>query len=70
MSKQVITYGGEEHLVREDTAKSFRGSYWSLILIALAVLFVAILFFGGFLRSAWNGTIDKTPADVERDAGR
>lgn len=70
MAKQVIKYGGEEHLVREDTAKSFRGYYWSLLLLASTVLFLAILFFGGFINSLLNETIDKTPADVERKAGR
>jgi hypothetical protein len=33
MAKQVITVGGEDRLVREDTAKSYRGVYWALISI-------------------------------------
>ena len=63
----MINYGGEEHLVREDTAKSFRGVYWALISLAAFILIAAVLFLGGFLRSSTIGT---TPADVERQAGR
>lgn len=69
MSKQVITTGGQQHLVREDTAKSFRGVYWALISVAAFVLIAAILFFGGFLTSLTTGRTD-SPAQVERQAGR
>ena len=70
MSKQVITVDGEEVLVREDTAKSFRGVHWAFLSIAAFILILAILFLGGFLKSAFDGTLQKTPGDVERDAGR
>jgi len=69
MSKQVITAGGEEHLVREDTAKSFRGVHWALLSLAAFVLIAAILFFGGFLASLSRGGVD-SPAQIERQAGR
>lgn len=66
MSKQVIHYGGENHVVREDTAKSFRGVYWALFSLAAIILIAAILFLGGFFTSP----AIQTPADVERQAGR
>ncbi len=69
MSKQVITTGGQEHLVREDTAKSFRGVYWALFSMAAFVLIAAILFFGGFLVSL-TGSSTQTPAQIERQADR
>lgn len=69
MSKQVITAGGEEHLVREDTAKSFRGVYWALLSLAAFVIIAAILFFGGFLTSLTGTSID-SPAQIERQTGR
>ena len=68
MSKQVITAGGEEHLVREDTAKSFRGVHWALFSLAAFLIIAAILFFGGFLTSL-TGNVD-SPAQIERQAGR
>lgn len=69
MSKQVITTGGEQHLVREDTAKSFRGVYWALFSLGAFVLIAAILFFGGFLVSLTGSSTD-SPAQIERQAGR
>ena len=69
MSKQVITAGGEEHLVREDTAKSFRGVYWALFSVAAFIIIAAILFFGGFLTSLTGDSID-SPAQIERQTGR
>ena len=68
MSKQVITSHGEDHLVREDTAKSFRGTYWALFSIGAFVIIAAILFFGGFLTSL-TGNVD-SPAQIERQSGR
>jgi hypothetical protein len=69
MSKQVITAGGEDHLVREDTAKSFRGVHWALLSVGAFVIIVAILFFGGFLGSLMGRSVD-SPAQIERQAGR
>ena len=69
MSKQVITAGGEEHLVREDTAKSFRGTYWALLSVAAFIIIAAILFFGGFFTSLTGGDVD-SPATIERQTGR
>lgn len=69
MSKQVVRVHGEDILVREDTAKSFRGVYWALISLALFVLIAAILFLGGFLRLATDQSPERSPA-VEREAGR
>jgi hypothetical protein len=69
MSKQVITTHGEEHLVREDAAKSFRGVYWALFSLAAFVIITAILFFGGFLTSLIQGRTD-SPAQIERQTGR
>jgi hypothetical protein len=51
MSKQVIHTTKGDMLVREDTAKSFRGTHWALIVMALFVLIAAVMFFGGFLSS-------------------
>jgi len=70
MSKQVITVDGQDTVVREDTAKSFRGVHWALLSLGAFILIAAILFLGGFLKSASDGNLRRTPADVERDAGR
>ena len=69
MSKQVITTHGEQHLVREDAAKSFRGVYWALFSLAGFIIIAAILFFGGFL-TFLTGKAVNPPAQVERQTSR
>lgn len=69
MSKQVITTGGQDHLVREDSAKSFRAVYWALFSVIGFILIAALLFFGGFLKSLISGDVD-SPAQIERQSGR
>jgi hypothetical protein len=61
MSKQVITIDGQETVVREDTAKAFRGVHWALLSIAAFILIAALLFFGGFIKMASDGRIDNEP---------
>ena len=69
MSKQVISAGGEQQLVREDTAKSFRGTYWALISVAAFIIIAAIIFFGGFLTSLTGEKVD-SPTQIDRQSGR
>lgn len=69
MSKQVISVGGEERVVREDTAKSYRGVVWALLSLAAFVIIAAILFFGGFLSTMTNDDV-KTPSQIEKQQGR
>ena len=61
MAKQVITVAGEDMVVREDTARAYRGTYWALLSVAAFILITAVLFFGGFF--AWlTGPSHVTPA--------
>ncbi|MGD9587596.1 MAG: hypothetical protein AB7Q37_10300 [Pyrinomonadaceae bacterium] len=50
MSKQVISVDGQDTIVREDTAKAFRGVHWALISLAAFILITAILFFAGVIK--------------------
>ena len=64
MSKQVISVDGQDTLVREDTAKAFRGVHWALLSLAAFILIAALIFFGGFLSLTSDGKIDNDkPAD-------
>ena len=47
MAKDTIKVEGEDVVVREDTAKSYRGVYWALFSVAAFVIIAAILLFGG-----------------------
>lgn len=66
MAKDVISVNGEERVVREDTAKSYRGAIWALASIAAFIIIALILVFGGFLRTATDGTPTKSPAEIEK----
>lgn len=68
MSKDVINVGGEERVVREDTAKSYRGVIWILGTLAIVVLIAAIIFFAFFLKAATDKDSTTTPANIERNA--
>lgn len=66
MTKQVITVDGEERVVREDTAKAFRGVHWALLSIALIVAIMLALFLSGVIKLASDDQLNTTPAGVER----
>ena len=65
MSKDVINVGGEERVVREDTAKSYRGTVWALVSVAAFVIIGAILFFAFFGGSMFNKEM-KSPSEIEQ----
>ncbi len=66
MSKEVINVGGEEKVVREDTAKSYRGTMWALISVGAFVIIGAIIFFVFFLSSATDDKPAESPAQIEQ----
>lgn len=52
MSKDVITVHGEDVVVREDTAKAYRGVNWAIASVAAFVVITAILLFTFFFSAA------------------
>ena len=53
MSKDVITNDGQEVVVREDTAKAFRGVKWMTVVLAIfaaIMIFVALAVFTPWFR--------------------
>lgn len=66
MSKEVISVGGEERVVREDTAKSYRGVIWAFLSVGAFILIALVLFLGGFLSTVSDGEI-KSPAQIEQN---
>lgn len=65
MSKQVISVDGHDVVVREDTAKAYRGVYWALLSIAGFVLIAAVLFFFGVFEMAADPTPNPSPTRAE-----
>lgn len=66
MAKDVINVDGEDVVVREDTAKSYRGVMWALTTLGIIVAIAAILFLAGFFNSAVSDNPTKSPAEVEQ----
>lgn len=66
MSNQTINVGGEEKTVREDTAKSYRGTIWALISVAAFIVIGAIILFAFVLKSSTDSTPNQTPGQIEQ----
>ena len=65
MAKDVINVDGEDKVVREDTAKSYRGIVWALISVGAFVIITAILFFV-FFGGSLGGDDLQSPATIEQ----
>lgn len=70
MAKDVINVDGEEKVVREDTAKSYRGVVWALTSVGLIILVGAILFFFFFGSSMFSGKKLESPSQIENSTRR
>jgi flagellar basal body-associated protein FliL len=70
MAKDVITVGGEERVVREDTAKSYRGVVWILSVIGIVILGAALLFFVFGLGTAVKDGKVESPSQIENSIRR
>ena len=66
MAKDVINVDGEDTTVREDTAKSYRGTVWALISVAAFIVILAIVFFGFFLKSATDNKPNESPSQIDQ----
>ena len=65
MSKDTINVGGEEKVVREDTAKAYRGTVWILIVVGIVLGTAALLFFVFFGGSMATDDL-KSPKEIEQ----
>jgi hypothetical protein len=59
MSKQIIMVDGQERLVREDTAKSYRGSHWAWYTLVMMILITLLLLLGGVIKLNVGSDTDK-----------
>ena len=65
MAKDTINVGGEDAVVREDTAKAYRGTVWILITVGVVLAGAAILFFVFFGGSLGDGDM-QSPKEIEQ----
>ncbi len=68
MSKDVIHVGGEDVVVREDTAKSYRGVIWALGSIGIFIVVTALILFFFLFRAATDDKPAANTANTERNA--
>ena len=54
MAKDVISVDGEDRVVREDTAKAYRGVNWAWASIAAFIIIMVLLLVTFLMRSAVN----------------
>lgn len=59
MSKQVISIDGQDRMVREDTAKSFRGTHWALVSLCMFIVIALALLLAGVIKINLSGDSDK-----------
>ena len=69
MAKDVIQVDGQDQVVREDTAKAFRGLHWALWSIAAFVVIAGAMFAIFFLRAASDGKIE-SPSQIQNNNSR
>lgn len=69
MSKEVIHRDGKDVVVREDTAKAFRGVNWALMSIGAFIIILGILFAIFFLGAAGDGSV-QTPSQAANTNSR
>jgi len=64
MAKDVINVEGQDVIVREDTAKAYRGVNWMIVVMISFVIIVAIVAAGFLLRASRDGKIE-SPTQME-----
>ena len=65
MAKDVINVDGKDTVVREDTAKAYRGTIWILITLGIVLAGAAILFFT-FFGGSLGGSDMQSPKEIEQ----
>jgi len=68
MSKDVIHVGGEDVVVREDTAKSYRGVIWALGTLAMFIIGAALIFFFFWGWGATDNRPTTSPSNTQQNA--
>jgi hypothetical protein len=68
MSKDVIHVGGEDVVVREDTAKSYRGVIWALGSIGIILVVTGIILFFVLFRAATDSKPATGPSNTQQNA--
>lgn len=69
MAKDLIQVNGEDLIVREDIAKSFRGVHWAVWSIGAFVIVAGTLFLIFFLGAAADGKLE-SPSQLQNSPAK
>ena len=69
MGEDTINVDGEEKVVREDTAKSYRGVIWALASVGAFIIVAVILYVFVLSKKAPGGGLE-SPATIENTSRR
>ena len=69
MAKDVIHLHGKDLVVREDTARAFRGVHWAVTVIIICLAIIAIVTGGLLYKASRDGNIE-SPGQMEKSSGR
>jgi len=69
MAKEVISVGGQDRVVREDTAKAYRGVNWALVSVAAFILITAFLAVVFLFSATKQGNLN-SPQEIDNTRSR
>jgi hypothetical protein len=69
MAKDVIHLHGKDLVVREDTARAFRGVHWAATVVIICLAIIAIITGGLFYKASRDGNVE-SPAQLDNSTGR
>ena len=69
MAEDIINVEGKDVVVREDTAKAYRGVHWAFRVVAICLVIAAMIAIGLFFRAASNGGL-QTPITPDATISR
>ena len=69
MAKDVIHLHGKDLIVREDTARAFRGKHWAATVAIICLAIIALVTVGLFYKASRDGNIE-IPGQLENSSGR
>ena len=69
MAKDVINVDGKDVIVREDTARAYRGVNWAATVVIICLAIIALVAIGFFLSASRDGKLE-SPVDSTNSSGR
>ena len=69
MAKDVIHLHGKDLIVREDSARAFRGKHWAATVAIICLAIVALVTVGLLYKASQDGNIE-SPGQIENSSGR